>query len=73
MRGYCVYYNTICRNLFELFVNKSSLSVTVHIPPPCAPFSAVERGKGSPRRRFCCFGHQQRWLLWKNDNKYMTE
>ena len=41
--------------------------------PPCAPFSAVERGQGSPRKRFCYFGQQSRWFLWENDSKYMTE
>ena len=51
----------------------SMKKVTVHLPPPCAPFSTVERGKGSPRRRFYFFGCQQHWILWGNDSKYMTK
>ena len=31
----------------------SSLQFTY--PPPCAPFSALQRGDGPPRRRFCYF------------------
>ena len=37
------------------------------------PFSAVERGEGSPRWRFCCFRYQQRWIPRENDSKYMTD
>ena len=48
----------------------SSLQFTY--PPPCAPFSAVERGEGPPRRRFCCFGRQLRWIPRKIGNKDTT-
>ena len=58
----------VCFCLKAPFISMNCITVHLFLPQ-CAPFSAVERGEGSPRRRFCYFGRQLRWLFWNNYNK----
>ena len=59
-----------CREIPFFFVN--SLLQFIYLPQ-YAPFSAVERGEGSPRWRFCCFRYQLRWDSWENDNNNIAK